>query len=252
MTVSTPPYGPNDHPQDRPPVPGQQPPYPGNPGGPGGGYPGQPGPPGQPPYPGQPGQYPGQPGGPPQYPAQPTQPAYPGQPGQYGGQPQYNPAQPGYNPYSQTGGFGFNYAPPGQLAGWGSRVGASLLDSLIALVPVFVGFIAALAISGDMESMSGGGSAVLTISYLACIGIQLWNRVFKQGRTGQSIGKQVVGLKIVNAETGQLIGMGSNFGREVCAVIFNYICFLNVLWPLWDDKHQTWHDKVVSDIVIKL
>jgi uncharacterized RDD family membrane protein YckC len=76
--------------------------------------------------------------------------------------------------------------------------------------------------------------------------------VIRQGRTGQSLGKKVVGLKVVSAETGALIGMGRNLGREVCAFFFNQFCFLNVLWPLWDDKHQTWHDKVASDIVIKL
>jgi uncharacterized RDD family membrane protein YckC len=27
-------------------------------------------------------------------------------------------------------------------------------------------------------------------------------------------------------------------------------CFLGYLWMLWDDKNQTWHDKVVNSVVI--
>ena len=127
-----------------------------------------------------------------------------------------------------------------------------MLDSLIAVIPVIIGLIASLAISGDSEDLGAGGGIALGAGYLACIAIQIWNRVFRQGSTGQSIGKKALGIKIVAADTGQLLGIGKTFGREVCAVIFNNICFLNVLWPLWDDKHQTWHDKVVSDLVIKL
>jgi uncharacterized RDD family membrane protein YckC len=192
---------------------------------PSGPYGGQPGQPGQFP-PGQPGQFP------------------PGQPGQY--RPQ------GYNPYGQGGpGFGYGYAPPGQLAGWPIRVGASLLDSLILMIPTFVGIISALVIDGDQEELGSGGGIAMVGGFFVAFLVWVWNRVIQQGRTGQSFGKKLTGLKVVDAQTGQLIGMGKNLGREVCAQIFNQFCILNVLWPLWDDKQQTWHDKVVSDIVIR-
>lgn len=177
------------------------------------------------------------------------QPPYPGQPNQGGWTPQ-GPAQPGYNPYSP--GYGFNYAPPGQLAGWGSRVGASLLDYLVAAIPVAIGWVVGLVLANSLEEMGQAGTLAVTIGYLGFFAIHIWNRVVQQGRTGQSLGKRIVGLKVVSPDTGQLIGIGRTFGREVCAVIFNYVCFLNLLWPLWDERHQTWHDKVASDIVIRL
>jgi uncharacterized RDD family membrane protein YckC len=197
-------------------------------------------------YPGQPNQYPpGQPGGnqPGQFP--------PGQPGgSYGLQP-YNPTQPGYNPYHQ-GGYGFAPLGGGQLAGWGSRVGASLLDSLIAFIPIPIGAIAAVAISGNLEQLNSAGQTAMAIGYIAYFVLIIWNRIIRQGRTGQSIGKKIVGLKVVAASTGQPLGVGKCLGREVCAIIFSNFCFLNLLWPLWDKQHQTWHDKVVADIVVKL
>ena len=57
----------------------------------------------------------------------------------------------------------------------------------------------------------------------------------------------------MHAETGQLIGIGSTTRpRGSAQILFNNICTLNVLWPLWDEKQQTWHDKVVNDVVIRL
>lgn len=175
--------------------------------------------------------------------------------------PQYPPAQPGqyhqqgYNPYGQGGygpGYGYGYAPPGQLAAWPIRVGASLVDGLIAAVPAIIGGVAALVIDGDQNQLGAGGGLAFVLGYLCSFAIAFWNRVIQQGRTGQSVGKKVTGLKVVHAETGQLIGIGSTLGREFCAVLFNNICTLNVLWPLWDEKQQTWHDKVVNDVVIRL
>ena len=227
--MTTPPQGPH--------IPGQPPQYPTQPGPygqPGQFPPGQPGQPGQLP-PGQPGQLP------------------PGQPGSFGVQPN-NPTQQGYAPYSPSGGFGYGYAPPGQLASWPIRVGASLLDSVLPMVPIGVGLIAGVAFSSGTTSggRSSAGGAVIGLSYLLAVLIAFWNRVIKQGRTGQSFGKKVTGLKIVSESTGETIGIGRTFGREVCSILFSYLCFLNALWPLWDQKQQTWHDKVVSDLVIQL
>lgn len=171
----------------------------------------------------------------------------PGQPGQY--------HQQGYNPYGQgshgPAGYGYGYAPPGQPAGWPIRVGASILDSLIVSIPAIVGAILSLVIDGDKEQLGPGGGIAIGAGFLLAFLVWVWNRVIQQGRTGQSFGKKLTGLKVVHSQTGQLIGIGPNLGREILAQIFNQLCILNVLWPLWDDKQQTWHDKVVNDIVIR-
>ena len=177
----------------------------------------------------------------------------PGQPGQYPpGQPgQYH--QQGYNPYGQGGpGLGtYGYAPPGRLADWPVRVGASILDSLIMAIPSIVGVIVALVIDGNSDEMGAGGGIAMAGGFFVAFLVWVWNRVIQQGRTGRSFGKKLTGLKVVDARSGELIGTGRNLGREVCAQIFNQLCILNVLWPLWDEKQQTWHDKVVNDIVIR-
>jgi uncharacterized RDD family membrane protein YckC len=150
------------------------------------------------------------------------------------------------------GGYGYGYAPPGELAGWPIRVGAYILDYLIISVPWIAGIILSLIIDGDSESLGPGGGASMGVGLLLTVSLWVWSRVVQQGRTGQSFGKKLTGLRIVNAQTGQLIGMGPNLGRELLAGVFNQLCVLNVLWPLWDEKSQTWHDKVVNDIVIRI
>jgi len=212
--------------------------------------------------PNQPGQYGGSPGRQGPYGVPPGQPGqYGGQLGQYAGQPanyggQFQP--PSYNPYAKGGqgqgghGYGHGYAPPGQLAGWPIRVGASILDSILQSIPWILGLVLSVAVSGDSDDLSPASGIALGAGFLVAILVWVWNRVIQQGRTGQSFGKKLTGLKVVHQQTGQLIGMGANLGREVLAQIFNQLCFLNLLWPLWDEKQQTWHDKVVNDIVIRL
>ena len=190
----------------------------------------------------------------------PAQPQY-GQP-QYG-QPQYGQPQPGYNPYGQTPygqpQYGYGYGTPQTpLADWGPRAGAFLLDSLITAVPVIIGYGVFIA---NIASRAGNtypdddpetwAILVFLLSIAVSFGLGLWNRVFRQGRTGQSVGKSVLNLKLVDSRSFQPIGAGKAFLREFLSGLFNNACFLNLLWPLWDDQKQTWHDKVISTYVVR-
>ena len=82
--------------------------------------------------------------------------------------------------------------------------------------------------------------------------IQVWNRIFKMGRTGQSVGKKVVGLKLIGTTTGQPIGAMQAFLRELLSSLINQLIYLSYLWMLWDDNKQTLADKVVNSTVIQV
>jgi uncharacterized RDD family membrane protein YckC len=215
---------------------------------------GQPGQPGQPPPYGQPGQPPpyGQPGQPPPY----GQPGYGAQPPQYGGQ-SGSGGQPGYGGQSGYGGppqqyggqpgYGAPYQYGGQPgydghdhAEWVKRVGAYLID-LLTFVPGYI--IAFVGVA--MES-----SAVTALGYLIAIGTAIWNIIIKQGRTGQSVGKEVLGIKIIREQDGQIQGIGMNFVRQLAHILDSLPCNLGYLWPLWDQKKQTFADKVMHTVVV--
>ncbi len=217
-------------------------------------------------------QYPQYPGEQPQQPV-PSQPTPPPPPGYAAPPPGYNPppvgGHPAQNPnvpYTAGQQHPPTYSPPAEYATWWSRVGAALIDSLIAgvilLVPLGVGlFLAFQSVEIDPVTdeftgrVSPGGLAVAGVGLLAYLAFDIWNRVFRQGRTGQSIGKKAVGIRVAAISHGGPIGVGTAFGRWAVATVAGFIlgclALIDVLWPLWDDKKQTLHDKVVSSVVLR-
>jgi uncharacterized RDD family membrane protein YckC len=212
-----------------------------------------------------PGGYGAQPGGGPQpgY-GQPAygQPAY-GQPG-YGQQPAYGqPAhgqQPGYGqqPYGQPAPYGTGYPSPGygapqNYAHWGKRVLSALIDAfgpaLVAGLLVGV-VITPLALAGG-EGGAGIAALLSVVIYLALFAFVIWNSGYRQGTTGQSIGKKIVGTKLVRARDGQPVGFGLAIGRQFLHILDSLPLYLGYLWPLWDERRQTFADKVVDTVVVE-
>jgi len=76
--------------------------------------------------------------------------------------------------------------------------------------------------------------------------------LIRQGSSGQTVGKQALGLKLVGADTGQPIGAGKTFLRQLTHILDGAACYIGYLWPLWDEKRQTFADKINNTYVIKL
>lgn len=223
---------------------------------------------GQQPY-GYPQQPPQQPGGYPQQGGYQQQPAgYPGYPQQPGGYPPPGgiPPQQGYPGYPPQGGNLPYGMPP--LASWGARVGATLLDTLIVmLVPTglitagYVRFIAK-AVDRQHECDDNGvsncqlphiqGSALSLILLGSALSIiAFFYLCYREGSTGQTPGKKIVGIRLLREADGSSLGFGLAFGRRLLHFIDGAACYLGYLWPLWDDKNQTFTDKIVHTVVIK-
>jgi uncharacterized RDD family membrane protein YckC len=84
---------------------------------------------------------------------------------------------------------------------------------------------------------------------LAALAYYIYN-AYLTGTTGQSIGKQVAHTKVVNENTGQVIGPGLGIGRWLLHILDGLPCLLGYLWPIWDSKRQTFADKIVHTVVI--
>lgn len=196
---------------------------------------------------------------------------YPQGQGQYPQYQQQNPYQQQAQPYGQHQQYGQAYGQYGQgvahtpqLASWGQRVLGYLVDYAVVGIPatiaMIVVYVPMLSDLGDISSTSttvpsgpsGGMLALGSLLYLATLGLAIWNRWIRQGKTGQTIGKSVVGLKLVDATTGQPIGAGKAFVRDLAHILDSIICGLPIgwLWPLWDEKRQTWGDKIMSTYVV--
>ena len=149
-----------------------------------------------------------------------------------------------------------------RLAGFGSRLGAILIDSLIltALVMVMVIPIAVIAgMSADTSSTTGNEEppAFLllgaVLAWLLAMAFWIWNLVFRQGKTGRSVGKQVLGIRVVNEQTGLPPGVGMAFLRGLVRYFFEggITSGLGYLVALFTEKRQTLHDMMAGCLVVK-
>jgi uncharacterized RDD family membrane protein YckC len=134
--------------------------------------------------------------------------------------------------------------PP--LASWGQRVGAYLVDTLIGIGIVLAGFLLS-AIGGAVSDALG--VFFLVVGYIAQIVFLFWNLV-RQGKTGQTIGKGVLNIRLVRLDGINPPGAGLSIGRAFLHIVDALPCYLGFLWPLWDDKRQTFADKILNTVVV--
>ncbi len=136
--------------------------------------------------------------------------------------------------------------PTAQLADWGTRALGYLVDAAFAVVIVIAGVILSLIFGAVSSAL---GVLVSLVAYLGAAAYWIV-QLLKQGNTGQTIGKKVIGLKVVKEETGQPIGGGMSIVRAIAHVADSIICYIGWLFPLWDAKRQTLADKIIGTLVI--
>ena len=138
-------------------------------------------------------------------------------------------------------GHGVNYAS------WGRRAVALLLDGLIVAVVIFVAAII---------SAAAGSDALFVLTVILFIGFPIFYYTYFVGNErGQTYGRRALGIQVRSADTGGQVGYGRAFGRYLVVQVFGIFVLplvVDYLWPLWDSRNQTLHDKVASTIVIRL
>jgi uncharacterized RDD family membrane protein YckC len=147
-----------------------------------------------------------------------------------------------------------------ELADWGTRVVAYILDVLVSAIGLLPFVLMGVVVAAAPSSRSGlfdGGAVSGTFAVMLLVVGGLWaifHKPYFEGRSGQSLGKKATNIKLVR-EDGSEAGMGLAFGRFAVAWAINLVPFgglVDDLWPLWDDRKQTLHDKAVKTLVIKV
>lgn len=139
------------------------------------------------------------------------------------------------------------------LAGWWRRVGATLTDDLILVVPT-------LLVAGLL------GYAGSVAGVLAGVALQgLYMVALVSSSSGQTLGNRVAVTKVRDASTNlgvtrqqALRRWGFIAAYGVVGVVGGPITYLaavvglvDVLYPLFDARNQTLHDKFAGTIVVK-
>ena len=130
------------------------------------------------------------------------------------------------------------------LSPWSKRALAYLIDA----APV----VAAYIVAAVLDMIIGLG-LFQTLVGLASLAYWVWN-FYRQGLTGQTIGKGIIGIKVVKEADASLLGPGVSIGRGFLHMVMIVICcipgIVNFLFPLWDQKRQTLTDKILTTVVI--
>jgi uncharacterized RDD family membrane protein YckC len=176
-----------------------------------------------------------------------------------GQQPVGSTANPYGGPAAGKPTFGF-----GGYAGWFTRVGAYIVDylcSLVASIPLIVGYVVLLSNTTTTTNPDGTTSAdysgsvavplvLIVLGGITTLAFFVWNVCIRQGRTGATIGKSVLAIRLVNSDL-QPIGGGWAFLRSILHIVDSIPCYLGYLWPIWDSQKQTFADKIMNTYVIQ-
>lgn len=142
---------------------------------------------------------------------------------------------PGAAAYGQAPAYGAPAAAGPQLADWGTRVASYAID-----------WIALGVLSNVVSAVSDVLGLLVSLLALA---FGIYN-AYLNGATGQSVGKRVMGTKVVSETTGEVIGGGMGIVRWLAHILDSLACLIGWFLPLFDSKKQTISDKVVKTVVI--
>lgn len=134
-----------------------------------------------------------------------------------------------------------------QYAGFWIRVAAALIDGvLIACVTLPLTF----AVYGweMLESerfILGRMDVVINYVLPAVVTVIFW--IYRSATPG----KMLLGLRVVDASTGQGLGTGQAMLRYLAYVPALLVLGLGIAWVAFDARKQGWHDKLARTVVLQ-
>lgn len=120
-----------------------------------------------------------------------------------------------------------------------TRLLAYIIDSVVL----------ALAQMAIILPLSSGGEPN-PIAYFFTIGLSLFYFIYLTNKYGATFGKMALKIKVVR-EDSQMLEMRDVLFREVLGRMLSNFIFISYIWPLFDEKNQTWHDKIAKTVVVK-
>jgi uncharacterized RDD family membrane protein YckC len=144
---------------------------------------------------------------------------------------------------------------PVEQAGRGIRLGAALLDTLVGVIvaaPILISIARNPTWASDPSVLLGASAFISLAASIAWIAVT----IVLVKRNGQTIGKKLVGIKVVRSD-GSKASLGRIFWlRNIVNAIPSAIPFLGSIYGLVDhlfifgDKRQCLHDKIADTVVV--
>jgi uncharacterized RDD family membrane protein YckC len=140
-----------------------------------------------------------------------------------------------------------------RLAGWGRRAAAIVLDWLLLVVTLIPTLIWADSTTDPVTDEISDASAGVFFAQLYLLPL-LYNWLLV-GAWGRTVGKMAVGIAVRRGEDAADVGYARALGRAASSFLLGILAIpllVSYLWPLWDERNQTLHDKMANTIVVKI
>lgn len=157
------------------------------------------------------------------------------------------------------------YAPQVSYAGFWIRLVAYMVDAMILAVSItgvavtiaIVVQAALYGVTGEGGSGVAGSSSDVTLSPVA--GALFWFFAFAVTvgyfvyfwSRGGTLGMRAFRLRVIDANTGQRVGIGRAILRSVGFVISAIPCYFGLVSAAFDVRKQGWHDKIATTVVVR-
>lgn len=177
------------------------------------------------------------------------------------------------NPYQSTvsGQHPSASSGPQELAGVGQRIGGALLDGVLYLLMMLPGLIIGggmLFAAASQAEANGGepqGAAIALGGILVGILIIVGNAIVPTvvnivliSKSGQSLGKKIIGTRMVSQHTGETVGFVHGFLLRTFVfqlitgipVVGGFIALADIIF-LFTEGNQTLHDRLAGTRVVR-
>ena len=164
-------------------------------------------------------------------------------------------------PRAMTGRVTLGNGEVRHLASPGTRLAARIIDiALVVIVAITLAIVGIVGLLASSEAGQEAAGALLFLGFGGAFLVFLILLIYEPAliaTRGQTVGKMIMGIKVVRAEDGGLPGWGKAIGRWVLPGLVSLIPFagwflqmLVYLSLVWDDRRQGWHDKMGTTVVI--
>jgi uncharacterized RDD family membrane protein YckC len=130
------------------------------------------------------------------------------------------------------------------LATVGSRAAARIIDAVVVV-----------AFSGAVAVLTGGVGDVPGWIRYATVGFGVAYEGLLVAGSGRTLGKRVAGVRVVDARTGAVPGLGRSLVRAA-PYLLALVPVVGAFWSLvyvtavWRPRRQGWHDSAAGTIVV--
>lgn len=133
-----------------------------------------------------------------------------------------------------------------QYAGFWIRTLAAIIDSIIMLIitwPLLYLFYGADFITSE-SLIKGTADVIISYIFPIVFSVVLWMKF------GGTPGKRMLGLKVIDEQTGQYLSLGKSLLRYVGYLVSTIALLIGFFWVAFDKKKKGWHDHIAGSIVV--